>query len=292
MSKFRHLAISLLFLFLFTMPFSPPQSPAHHTSSISYIFQEVGKQQIGNIKIELNAMPPRLIKTNTQKSIQHVHRILSRFTHRFEMRVTNGKNGNSPPGKLDVKLKFTQGEWDKTFTLKWFRKDEQVIYGANVKLVEKGPYTITAVISGLTPRPIQTRFSFDFDPESVKDVMRDLEKTLAKLGRKALTLGLDGEPVSRHKARQINQLAIKFRYFVPWISNLREGEAQALYDDLTRKLLDLAEIIEISARKPDYDRLAGNLAAARTLCSECHQVFQEADSAGKPVKLPPSSTTR
>ena len=122
--------------------------------------------------------------------------------------------------------------------------------------------------------------------------MRDLENALANLGRETLTLGLDGEPVSQLKARQINQLAVKFKYFVPWISNLREGEAQELYDGYTRKLLDLAEIIEINAREPDYDRLAGNLAAARTLCSECHQIFQEADSTGKPVKLPAPSSTR
>lgn len=292
MSKFRYLAISLLFLFLFSMPFSPGNSPAHHTSSISYIFQEVGKQKIGNIKIELNAMPPRLIKTNNQKSIQHVHKILSRFTHRFEMRVTNDKSGGPPPGKLDVKLEFAQDEWDKTFKLKRFRKDKQIIYGANVKLGEKGPYAITAVISGLAPHPVRTRFSFDFDPESVKDVMKDLERILAKLGRETLTLGLDGEFIPRRKERQIKQLSEKFKFFVPWTSNLREGEAQELYDGLTRKLLDVAETIEINAKKPDYDRLAENLAAARTLCSKCHRIFQEADSTGKPVRLPAPSPAR
>ena len=292
MSKFRYPAISLLFLFLFSMPFSPRNSPAHHTSSISYIFQEVGKQKTGNIKIELNAMPPRFIKTNNQKSIQHVHKILSRFTHRFEMRVTNDKSGGPLPGKLDVKLEFTQDEWDKTFKLKRFRKGKQIIYGANVKLGEKGPYAITAVISGLAPHLVRTRFSFDFDPESVKDVMRDLEKTLAKLGRKTLTLGLDGNDIPQRKELEIKKLTRKFRYFVPWISNLREGEAQELYDDLTRKLLDLAEVMEKNARKPDYDRLAGDLAAARTLCSECHRIFQEADSTGKPVRLPAPSPAR
>lgn len=292
MRKLRHLANRLLILFLFSMAFSPLHSLAHHTSSISYILQEVGKKKIENVEIELNATPPRLIKTNIQKSIQHVHKILSRFTHRFEMRILRHDRGISSPKKLDVKLKFTQNEWEKTFTLKSFRKDKQKIYGANVKLFEKGPYSITAVISGLTPHPLQTRFSFDYDPESVKDVMKDLEKNLANLGRDTLTLGLDGEPVSSQKERQIEQLAKKFRYFVPWISNLREGEAQELYDDLTRKLLDLAEMIEKNAKKPDYDRLAENLAAARTLCSRCHRIFQEADSAGKPVKLPPSPSTR
>lgn len=191
-----------------------------------------------------------------------------------------------------MKLKFTQNEWEKTFTLKRFRKGKQEISGANIILGEKGPYTITAAISGLAPHPIQTRFSFDFDSGSVKDVMKDLEKILANLGRETLTLGLDGDFIPRRKERQIEQLAEKFSYFVPWISNLREGEAQELYDGYTQKLLDVAETIEINAKKPDYDRLAGNLAAARTLCSECHRIFQEADSTGEPVRLPAASPTR
>ncbi len=122
--------------------------------------------------------------------------------------------------------------------------------------------------------------------------MRDLEKTMAKLGRETLTLGLDGKSIPRRKEHQIEQLAKKFRYFIPWISNLREGEAQELYDGLTRKLLDLAETIKKNAQKPDYDRLAENLAAARALCSKCHQIFQEADSTGKPIQLPSSPSTR
>ena len=208
------------------------------------------------------------------------------------MRILNDKSGGSASKKLDLKLKFVQNDWGKTFTLKRSRKDKQEIYGANVKLGEKGPYTITAVISGLAPHPTRTRFSFDFDPESVKGVMRDLKNTLANLGRETLTLGLDGEFVPREKERHIQRLAKKFRYFVPWISNLREGEAQEFYDGLTRKLLDLAEIMTKNAQKPDYDRLAENLAAARTLCSRCHQIFQEADSTGIPIQLPASPSTR
>ena len=208
------------------------------------------------------------------------------------MRILNDKSGGSTSKKLDLKLKFVQNDWEKTFTLKRFQKGKQIIYGANVKLGEKGPYAVTAVISGLAPHPIRAQFSFDFDPESVKDVMKDLEKTMANLGRETLTLGLDGEFVPREKERHIQRLAEKFRYFVPWISNLREGEAQELYDGLTRKLLDLAQIMEKSAKKPDFDRLAENLAAARALCSKYHQIFQEADSTGKPIQLPTSSSTR
>ncbi len=293
MRNFHYLAISLFLLFLFCIAFSPRNSPAHHTSSIAYVLQEVGKKKIGNIEIELNTMPPRLIKhRNITQSLGHTHKLLSRFTHRFEMRISNAKNSNYSTRKIDVKLKFVQNEWGKTFTLKKFRKDKQKIYGANVRLGEKGPYTITAIISGISSHPTRTRFSFDFDPESVKSVMRDLEKTMAKLGRETLTLGLDGKSIPRRKEHQIGQLAEKFRYLVPWISNLREGEAQELYDGLTRKLFDLAQIMEKSAQKPDYDRLAENLAAVRTLCSQCHQIFQEADSTGKPIQLPASSSTR
>ena len=191
-----------------------------------------------------------------------------------------------------MKLNFTQNESGKTFTLKSFRKDKQKIFGANVKLGEKGPYVITTTMSGLASHPVSVRFSFDFDPESVKDVMKDLEKNLADLGRETLTLGLDGEPVPRQKERHIQRLTEKFGYFVPWISNLREGEAQELYDDLTQKLLGLAETMKTNAQKQDYDRLAGNLAAARNICPQCHRIFQEADSTGKPVKLLPSSPSR
>ena len=151
------------------------------------------------------------------------------------MRISNAKDSNYSTRKIDVKLKFAQNEWEKTFTLKRFQKGKQIIYGANVKLGEKGPYTITAVISGLAPHPIRAQFSFDFDPESVKDVMRDLEKTLANLGRETLTLGLDGKSIPRRKEHQIERLAEKFRYLVPWILNLWEGEAQELYDGLTRE---------------------------------------------------------
>ena len=250
MRNFHYLAISLFLLFLFCIAFFPRNSPAHHTSSIAYVLQEVGKKKIGNIEMELNTMPPRLItRRTTPKSLEHTHKLLSRFTYRFEMRISRHNEGVPFTKNLDVKLKFTQNEWEKTFTLQRFEKGKQIIYGANVKLDETGPYAITAIISGISSHPIRAQFSFDFDPESVKDVMRDLEKTMANLGRETLTLGLDGKSIPRRKEHQIGQLAEKFRYLVPWISNLREGEAQELYDGLTRKLLDLAEIMEKSARK-------------------------------------------
>ena len=107
MRKFNSWAISLLLLFLFSMTFSPRNSPAHHTSSIAYIIQEVGKKKIGYVEIELNAMPPRLTKNNSTKAVQQVHKLLSRFTHRFELRASNMKNRNPITKKLDVKLKFT-----------------------------------------------------------------------------------------------------------------------------------------------------------------------------------------
>ena len=78
MKKFRYLAISLLLLFPFCMAFFPHLSPAHHTSSIAYVLREVGKKKVGNIEIELNAMPPRLIKRrNAPKSLEHTQAFIS-----------------------------------------------------------------------------------------------------------------------------------------------------------------------------------------------------------------------
>ncbi len=289
--KFRNSIIKFFLLLALVISFAPGYSRAHHVSSIAYVLQEVGKKKIGEWEVVLRVMPPRFTSDeNPPKSLEKTHVLLAGFTHRFEMKIQGGKSGGALPGKLDVKLTFTQNEWTKSVTLRKFHEDKSKIYGANLKLGERGPYAITATISGLSSQPVQGRFSFDFDHESVKDVMQDLEKILGKLGQETLTLGLDGRLIPPRKEQRVRRLAERFQYFVPWISHLREGEAQDLYDDLTRKLLALSKQMSRNTQKPDYDRLAENLAAARTLCSQCHHIFQEADSTGKPVRLPGAAT--
>ena len=88
MRKIPCSAICLFFLLLLGVVFSHGHSTAHHTSSIAYIHQEVGKMKTGNLEIQLNAMPPRLInQRQTPESIERAQKFLSRFTHRFEMRI-------------------------------------------------------------------------------------------------------------------------------------------------------------------------------------------------------------
>ena len=292
MRKFPHISVRLLCLLIPGILFAAPyDSPAHHTSSIAYVLQKVGQQEIGNVKIELNTMPPKRIRgESARESPENTHALLSQFTHHFEMRVAKKEDDGSLPPEFGVKLAFAQGEWRKTFTLK--RLPQRGVYGANVKLDEKGAYVITATISGLSPPPVRARFSFDFDPESVKDAMRGMEKTLGRLGQETLTLGLDGKSVPPQKERRIRGLAAKFAYLVPWTSNLREGDAQELYDEFTEKLRALSRVMTKNIEKPDYDRLAENLAAARTLCAQCHRIFQEADAEGRPIQSPRPSSAR
>lgn len=281
-------SIGLALLLIACVPLLPRHASAHHTSSIAYVLQEVGRKKVGGVEMELRAMPPRLVGgAGARESPEAAHDILSRFTHRFEMRVTREPGGAAPPPGAEVRILFVQDEWRKTLSLKRLPKARPDTYGANVRLGERGAYAVTATIFGLSPSPLRARFSFDFDPESVRGAMRDLEKTLARLGRETLTLSLDGQPVPPQREARIRKLAARFRYLAPWISNLREGEEQALYDGIARRLRDLADAIAGSVQKGDYDRLAGNLAAARAVCSQCHRVFQEADSTGKPVRKPP-----
>ncbi len=281
-----HASIGFALLLMPCVPLLlPSHASAHHTSSIAYILQEVGRKKVGGVEMELRAMPPRLTgRAGAQESPRNAHDLLSRFTHRFEMRVTGNPGGEATPPKVDVQILFAQDEWRKTFSMKRLSEERPDTYGANVRLGEKGPYAVTATIFGLSPSPLRARFSFDFDPESVRSAMRDLAKTLSHLGCETLTLGLDGQAVPPQKERRIRNLAARFRYLAPWVSNLREGEEQELYDGFAQRLRDLAATIAASVQKADYDRLAGNLAAARALCSKCHRIFQEADSTGKPVR--------
>ena len=273
----------------------PAPSSAHHTSSISYVYQKVGEKAAGCFTVEVISLPPGWIprKSGKNHSRKARHKILDKFTHRFQVNVRWTNNLKSIGG-LRVLLEFAQGSWRKSNSLQTIVKNGDPAYASNVALGPRGAYGVTALIEGLPlaacPKlkggPVQLRFTFEYDYETVKQVMRAMEDALKKMGGQAVALGLDGEFISPGEEAAIRKEAAKLKDLIPWTVNLREGAAQNIYEDRAAKLLEIAEGIEAAARKGDFTALIRRLADARVVCAACHDIFQEADSTGALPSLP------
>jgi len=265
-----------------------PPAPAPHTRALRYILQRVGEQVVGGLAIELTAFPPRL-EAAAEKALspEEKHKRLAGFTHRFEIKVREAKSPFRPLEGLRVRLRLSQEGWEKTFDLPPVSSGGEPAYAANVALGPRGPYEVTAEVERGSGERAAAAFSFEYDYETVKEVMAALQEALAALGRETLTLGLDGEFVPPQTEARIQKRAARFKGLIPWIVNLRAGAAQELYVARAERLLGAAGEIESAAGRADWTAVAVGLASARAACESCHRIFQEADSTGKLPRLPP-----
>jgi len=263
------------------------RASAHHTSAIGYLFQKVGEWESRDLTLVLVATPPRLPDAERARlSPAEAHKRLAGFTHRFQVTVSRkGKTPKPLPG-LRVRLRFSGDEWERTFPLHPAMEKGEPAYAANLTLGPRGAYRVVAEARAGGKLLAKAAFSFDYDYESLKEVMNDLQALLAGLGRDALTLGLDGEAVPPRKTARLRKQAARFRALVPWTVNLRAGAAQNLYEEEAAKLLEAAEAIAAAAGRRDPGAVVDGLAAARRACVRCHEIFQEADATGGPPKIP------
>lgn len=277
-------AISLIFSF-----YPGRLGHAHHTSGISYVLQKVGMQTIGCFSVEMIATPPRLTETDEKNlSQKEKHKMLDRFTHRFQVVVRNESDAR-PLAGLEVRATFTGAEWENTFRLQPATENDTPIYAANVALGPRGKYQVRISLGNIPAascrkiRPNQVltvKLAFENDFETLKEVMQAMLRTLGGLGQAALTAGLDGELLPPRLEEKIRKLAARLREIVPWTVNLREGAAQEVFEDHAARLLEISEKIQASAAKGDMDELVHRIAAARSACVSCHEIFQEADATG------------
>lgn len=259
-------------------------APAHHTNVVQYVFQRVGEAKAGPFDVVLTASQPEPASKGGKKlSPAEERRLLENFTHRFKAEILS----TAPVPPLRVRLRFTQEGWSHAFALERGPGGDPA-YSANVTLGPRGRYEVEALIEGGTPaQSWRASFTFDYGYEKLKDVMQALLRGLDRLGREALTLGLDGEIVPPAKEAEIKKQAARFRELVPWVAELRRGAGQEAYEAEALKLLGRAREAEAAAARADYAALAARLAAVRAACESCHRIFQQADAAGKTPRLPP-----
>ena len=278
-----------------------PPSAAHHTSRISYVYQEVGEKPSDCYSIKLAATPPKWTPGKGGKiSPGALHKKMSAFSHRFLLHLRRWRDLKAIGGP-GVWLTFERDDWRKTFRLRRSLVGGEPAYAANVALGPRGAYAVTARIEGAPhsgckkiPKggKISVNFEFENDYESLKEVMTALESALLGLAKRTLTLGLDGEFVPPRAEKRIRDQAARLKDLVQWTVNLREGAAQEIYEDRAARLLEVTEGIEAAARKADYGGIVRRLGAARAACVGCHDIFQEADATGGPPKLPLESSRR
>ena len=237
---------------------SPP-APAHHTNVVQYVFQRVGEGKAGPFEVVLTATRPKIAAPDGKKlTPAEEHKLLEGITHRFQAEVRPGPA--APQGPIQVRLRFTQEEWSRTFTLPR-EPGAEPIHAANVTLGPRGRYEVQAIVeAGAPARRWEASLSFDYDYEKLKDVMRALLRGLDRLGRETLTLGLDGEAVPPAKEAQIRKLAKRFQELAPWAAELREGAAQETYEAEAKKLIAAAAEAGAAAARADYAALAARLA--------------------------------
>lgn len=285
----------VIICFFFQVVFTGP-SAAHHTNRISYIFQKVGEKTIGCYAVELIATPPKWIpQKGTTINGDAYHGKLKQFSHRFQVYVRNRLNNLKAVAGKTIKLKFEHGKWTKSFSLHSFIQNGDPTYAVNAALGPRGHYSVSVAIDGFpapgckknpTDGKLTPIFSFNYDYETLKQVMGAMEAVFRRLGNQTLTLGLNGKFIPPQTKEEVRKQAVYFKELVPLMTNLREGDEQKIYEDRVAKLLKIAEQIEASAQKMEYSTLTSHLADARKICANCHEIFQEADSTGIPPKIP------
>lgn len=278
------------------------EGSAHHTSHISYVFQKVGEKTVGCFSVELVATPPQLKGAKGQNlSKAERHKKLEGFTHRFRVIVRDEMKDQTPISGLIVRARFSTEGWEKTFPLQPLTENGDPAYAANVGLGPRGPYEVAVTLQGsrasscekIGPgETLTAKIAFDNDYESLREVMDALMKTMDLLGRETLTAGLDGEIVPPGKKARIRRLAVRFNKLVPWTVSLREGAAQNIYEDRAARMLELSEQMTAAANQADFDTLIRRIADVRGVCTNCHEIFQEADATGKLPKLPVAPETK
>lgn len=258
-------------------------APAHHTSVIQYVVQRVGEAKAGPFDVVLTATPPKAAGAGSKKlSPAEAHKLIGDFTHRFKAEILS----TSPVPPLRVRLRFTQEGWSRTFVLSR-EPGKDPAYSANVALGPRGEYAVEAILEDGSPaRTRRASLSFDYPYEKLKEVMQALLRSLDRLGRKALTLGLDGEIVPPAREAEVRKEAARLRDLVPWVVQLRRGAGQETFEAEAEKLLARVKEAEAAAARADYAALAARLAAARAACEGCHRIFQQADAEGKMPELP------
>ena len=258
-------------------------APAHHTNVIQYVFQRVGTAQAGPHEVVLTASRPKA-PAGTALTLEEEHKLVGKATHRFQAEVLSA----SPVPPLRVRLRFAGEEWSREFALER-QPGADPVFAANVALGPKGKYAVEAVLeeAATAGRSYRASFSFDFSYEGLKEVMRALRRSMDRLGRETLTLGLDGEIVPPAKHAEIRKLAARFREMAPLAVDFRQGARQELYAAEGGKLAAAAQKVEAAAAKGDFTALTARLAEARAACESCHRIFQEADASGKAPQSPP-----
>ncbi|MDA1001461.1 MAG: hypothetical protein O2807_13220 [bacterium] len=279
-----HAALLAILAILAGWPASPAR--AHHTSRIGYVLQRVGEARAGAFHIELISTPPLLPASRKGKETRADHKRLPGFTHRFQA-IVKTDDDKSVSG-LQVSIRFTQNAWSRTFPLAEIHGKGETSYAGNLTLGPKGPYAVRVILRPAAAAPLFADFSFEHDFESVKEVMREMEKLLAALGKDIFTLGLDGEIPTPGRMDAIREKIARLRGTIPWLSNLREGAAQERFDAEVDALLAVVKKMEATARRDALGELVPLLFSTRAACVRCHGIFQEADATGKLPKIPPA----
>ncbi len=231
--------ISILFLVLF---FNPHFSYSHHTSKIKYIEQTVGIKMTKNFILELTSNEPalskKIIKRLTKKKI---HLLLNKMkiTHQFNLKI-KGKNikNKIKINKILILFHHKNSKWSSKYVFFTIKKINKISKSWHVSLIPKGIYQIVVKIHKENNNQEITTFIFENTYDSLKNVMKDLNKTI-----KFLKI-IRTKRIENKTQKNILQKMKFLKELVPWITFLREGEKQKLFEEKV-------EILESNIKKAE-----------------------------------------
>jgi len=224
-------------------------------------------------------LPKNFIKKLTEKQI---HALLekTKITHRFNLSITRkNKEKEIKIKNISILFHHESSGWSVTHIFPITKKRDNVSKFWNTSLIHKGKYKITIKMSTDMHSNETIIFDFENDYDSLKNVMKDLEKTI-KFIKKTTSSKSFLESI---KTKRILQKIKFIKELVPWITFLREGEKQETFEkkaEILRENILKAEQEMKSLSSKDFIQRLKKIEAS---CKNCHDIFREDDKEEKRI---------
>ena len=271
-----------IFFLLIVLLFNPHSSYPHHTSKIKYIEQSVGTKMTKNFILELISNEPTLSKKIAKELTEkQIHSLLNKmkFTHLFNLKIER-KNIKKKikVNKILISFHHKNSKWSSKYVFFKIKKINKISKSWHVSLIPKGIYQIVVKIYKENNNQEITTFNFENTYDSLKNVMKDLNKTI-KFLKKIRIKGIEN-----NTQKNILQKIKFLKELVPWITFLREGDKQKLFEEKAEILRSNIRKAEEKIQTLETKEFFRQLSKIEYSCKNCHDIFREADKGGKRVE--------
>ena len=201
-----------------------------------------------------------------------------KFTHLFNLKIERKNTKNRIKiNQISILIKHKNSDWYSKYVFSITKKINKFSKSWNVSLIPKGIYQITIKIQKDNKDMEVTTFHFENTYNTLKSVMKNLNKTIKSLKTiRAKRIDASSQKNTLQKIKFLKEL-------VPWITFLREGDKQKLFEEKADLLGNNIKKAEEKIESIGIEKYFQQLSKIEHSCKNCHDIFREADKEGKRI---------